>query len=327
MQPGHFTSLLPEQFRHKSSRVRVLQPQVVLLDFHGTISERRWEDKVITPYVQQATESYLKEHINDEPIQNSLAALRQESFEVAIRHKYEEAPLIEGQSDELESEQLAKQVADFMLWQVRAKKETKETLAIQRLIWIDGFERKQILTPLFTDVMPTVKKWHDHFNCKIYLTSSLDVLTLRCLMENTNQGSLDALLSGYLTAKRVGDKLIKQTYKKFYEQAILDPTTANSSISTEQQTSKNGHSKATSSPNNKQTKSPNSTNSVASETTLAKPILFLTDSGQEAKAASSVLDGSVFECLLVNRPGNKRIRSYYLSRFQYVDKFDDIEFV
>lgn len=322
MQPGHFTSLLPEQFRHKTTRVRVLQPQVVLIDFHGTISERRWEDKVITPYLQRATESYLKDHINDEIIQNSLAALRQESFEVAIRHKYEDAPLIEGQTDELESEQLARQVSDFILWQMKSKKETKETFAIQRLIWMDAFERKQILTPLYSDVMPTVRKWHDEYNCKIYLTSSLDVVTLRCLMENTNHGSLDSLLSGYLTAKQVGDKLMKQTYKKFYEQAILDPITANSNIQLDSQATKS----ISSAKSIKQAKSPSS-NSTSSETTMAKPILFLTDSGQEAKAASSVNDGSVFECLLVNRPSNKRIRSYYLSRFQYVDKFDDIEFV
>lgn len=315
MQAGHFTSLIPEQFRHKTTRVRIFQPQIILTDFHGTIVERRWEDQIITPYVQRTIIAYLIEHFNDDLVQNCLAALRQESFEVGIRHRYDDAPIIEAESDDLEPAHLAKQVGDFVLWQMRAKKETKESQILQKLVWLDGFHKKHILTPLYADVMPTLRKWHDEYNCKIYVTSSVDVQTLRVFMENTSHGSLEAILSGYLTPKKMGDKLLRQTYKKFYEQAIAPTHPAPPPPPPPPPTS----------PNTTLVNSPS--NSLTSESTLAKPILFLTDSGQEAKAASSVLNGRIFDCLLVNRPGNKRIRSYYLSRFQYVQKFDDIEFV
>lgn len=388
MQAGHYASLLPELFRHKTTRVRVFQPQVVLLDFHGTISERRWEDKVIFPYVRKTIRSFMRDNWNLDSIQKCIPALRNESFEQRFRYKYDDAPLISDQVDgeELDPVQLAEQMADFLIWQMATKRETKETQLIERLVWLDGFQRHQIQTPIYDDVMTCVKAWHEHHSIGIYVISSIDSETLKLLFENTDKGNLHQHLAGYLSSRKPGDKLISETYKQFYDKVSsrspnasggggggasgskdlsIDPHTKSSRSPPQRRSDKVTAQSSTDSSQNglkapastmsfsktvggsstavpptvaNQTKSTSRSLSGTSNSSgtspvgpqqsdLVKPILFLTDSGQEAKAASQVADGSAFECLLVNRPGNKRIRTYYLSQFQYVDKFDDIEFV
>lgn len=341
MHAGHYASLLPEPFRHQSTKVRIFLPQLILLDFHGTISERRWEERVIIPYLEQATSQYLIDNLShNRTLQDCVPALRQESFDVSLKYRYEEAPLIEDESDELELAQLAKQVAQFVLWQMKSKKETTQTRTIQRLVWLDGFANKRILTPLYPDVKSSLERWRHQYKCKLYLTSSVESEALKLFMQNTNEGNVDSLLSGYLSSRSKGDKLISETYERFYETTVASDLASKSTNSGKQKSeslvksppkSPSSLSKSVNHKNSIQlgptrSKSPSVSSSMSIET-QPKPILFLTDSGQEAKAASSVKQESVYECVLVNRPGNKRIRSYYLSKFQYVDRLDDIQFV
>lgn len=329
MHAAHYSSLLPELFRHKTTKVRVLQPQAILLDFHGTISERHWEDKVIFPYVKRAMNSFLRENRTSEPVQRCLAGLKNESFEQRFRHKYEDAPIINDQveSEEMDPNETADQMSDFLLWQINNKKETKDTQIVERLVWEDGFRRKQISTPLYDDVMPCVRSWHEKYGCLIYIISSVDSDTLKLLFEHTTAGNLDQYITGYVGSRKLGDKMITDTYKQFYDKLPFR------AMITEEELSRRKF-KSTSPDNNQKSasSSKNSSISLKSLRTLSsegtvKPVLFVTDSGQEAKAASQLNDGQVFECLLMNRPGNKRVRSYYLSQFQYIENFYDIEFV
>lgn len=326
MQAGHYSSLLPELFRHKTTKVRILQPQIVLLDFHGTICERKWENKVIFPYVKRVLPNFLKDNINNEQVQRCLLSLKNESFEQRFRYKNDEAPIIDDYTsvEEFNPQELAQQMADFVLWQMQSRKETKDTQIIERLVWQDGYQRKQIQTPLYEDVFDSIKRWTE-MSMKIFIISSVETDTLRLLLESTDKGNLHQHLAGYVSAKCMGDKLITGTYKQFYEKNF--PTSAPS----KEKSVSRSKSKSLGNANNKQPKSPASLTSLASsqssELAASKPILFLTDSGQEAKAASQVSDGLAYECLLVNRPGNKRIRTYYLTQFAYIERLDDIELV
>lgn len=348
MHAAHYSSLLPKIFRHKTTKVRVLQPKVILLDFHGTISERRWEDKVIFPYVRSAVQSFLKDNWADDTVQKCLLGLRNESFEQRFRHKYDEAPVIndETANEELDQSLSAVQLGDFVLWQIANRKETRETHTIERLVWLDGYKRHKISTPVFGDVLEWIRQWHDRYHCSIFVISSIDSRTMKLIMENTDQGNLDQYISGYVSSSKVGDKIMSDIYRRFYEKHVaakgLLAKTAAAAAAAEH------HSKADeagavkkrdsgnqstlgssgASSNEDLQRAGQQSGSVSSPRSLvARPIMFLTDSGQEAKAASSVADGSVFECLLVSRPGNKRIRTFYLTHFPYIETFGDIEFV
>ena len=54
-----------------------------------------------------------------------------------------------------------------------------------------------------------------------------------------------------------------------------------------------------------------------------KDILFVIDSGQSAKCAHEL----GYNCLLIKRPNNRKIREYYLLRFNSISSLLDIEFV
>lgn len=341
MQAGHYSSLLPELFRHQTTHVRVFRPQVILLDFHGTISERRWEDKVIFPYVKQSVIRFLQDNWTNDSVQRCLPGLRNESFEQRFRHKYDDAPIIEDQSvgEDLDPGQLAQQMGEFLQWQMNTKRETKETQIIERLVWQDGFKRKQIATPLYDDVLPAVKLWKSTHGCAIYVISSIEPESLKLIFESTDKGNLHQYLSGFVGAKKMGDKLISEIYQKFRDRLVesnalkagtKSPKVSRASsprVQSPDSSDEKSKSSSRSTNGNRLVSRPSSPRSSRQSEAQPRPILFLTDSGQEAKAASQVAAGSVYECLLVNRPGNKRIRTYYLSQFQYVNQFTDIEFV
>lgn len=330
MNAGHYSSLLPEVFKHKSTRVRIAQPQFILLDFHGTISERRWEDKVIFPYVKHSIKSFVKDNWSHELVQSCFHGLKNESFEQRFRNKHDDAPIIDDvtiDSDELEHDKLASQVGEFLHWQIRNRKETRETQLLSRIVWIDGFKRNKITTPVYEDVLPCLMSWRNHFKCKIYLVSSVDEDTLQILLGSTDKGSLLKHLDGFVCPKRIGEKMVSETYRHFYEKLGVKAIESKTKI--------HGRGASRSPPTSSEKTNESSSHSSRSARNLSptaseplgKPILFITDSGQEAKAASLVADGSAYECLLINRPGNKRIRTYYLSQFQYIERLDDIDFV
>lgn len=320
---SHQFALLPRIFRHKTTKIRVFQPQVVLLDLHGTLCERRFEDRVVFPYVRRAVTAYLKDNLANDTVQKCIPGLRNESFEQRFRHKYEDAPVVDDaqpgadQTEDVNPAALAAQLGEFLQWQMNTKRETKETQIITRLVWIDGFKRKQIVLPLYDDVAPALKQWHGQYKCHIYVISSLEEDTLRLLLESTDQGDMNSYLSGVISAK----KLISETYKQFHDKVVAQHglTLANTSIS------------APGSPGPGSSPSLPSLRAMHSHVSDGppRPILFITDSGQEAKAANQAvpIDQGGYECVLVSRPSNKRIRAHYLTQFPYVEKLSEIEFV
>lgn len=328
MQTNNFSSLLPKPFHFRNRKVYVFQPQIILIDFHGTISERRWEDKVITPYISRAAIDFLRANWLEDSVQRCIPALKNESFEASFRHRYDDAPVIAMDSEETDNSEIAHQVGDFILWQIKTKKETKETHQLQQLIWIDGFKKRKIFTPIYEDVMNKVKLWKEKYKCSIYITSSIDEETLKVYMENTDHGNLHQYISGYLSSKKPGDKLISETYRTFSNRILRDSARSDLPV-TKDNMGLNSSSDNSNQRSHSPQRSPGRTNSISSITSdsAVRPVLFLTDSGQEAKAASSVNNHSIFDCVLVSRPGNKRIRSYYLSRFQYISSFEDLDFV
>lgn len=331
MQAGHYSSLLPDIFRHKTTKVRVPQPRVVLIDFHGTISERHWEDKVIYPYVKQAVDSYLQHNWHNEIVQKCLPGLRNESFQQRFRNKFDDAPVIDepvnGEEDRVDPQQLASQMSDFVIWQMNSKKATRETQQIERLVWHDGLRQKKIATPIYDDVLPSIKRWHDEYKCSIYVISSLEADTLKLLFKNTTSGDVDHYLTDYVSA-RSGEKSISDVYSNFYERI---KSTLGNRVSQTPSMAKDNHLTSVASDRSLSLRSSGGVRSPRQSTSsfdaITKPILHLTDSGQEAKASSRVADGGAYECLLVSRPGNKRIRAYYLTQFPYIETFEDIEFV
>ena len=322
MHAPHSSTLLPDLFRHKSTKVRLLEPKAILLDFHGTISERRWEDKVVFPYVRRTVGKYLRTNWFHDAIQQCFAGLRNESFEQRFRNKYDDAPIISdttSDGQEVDIDQLVAQVADFLVWQMTNKKETKDTQVVERLIWRDGFKQQQIKVPIYDDVVPCIQAWHTNNKCKIFVTSSIEEETIRLLFSSTDKGDLNKLIDGYLCSRKVGEKRMENLYQKFYE-----------NLNKPQDLGSKSGAKSAASPipeAGKQAELKDQGSTSSDKINQSKPILFITDSGQEAKAASSVADGRAYDCLLIQRPGNKKIRTYYMSKFSYIEKFDDIQFV
>lgn len=346
------TSLLPASLRSKTTHLRVLKPEVILIDFHGTISERKWEDKIIYPYVRATISSYVKENLKkSDDLQKYTVALREESYIQRFVNKDDSAPVIgdfEANSEE-NFDSMTEQICEFLNWQIDKRKLTEETKLIERLVWMDGYRKNALQTPIFPDVMSTIKSWSEKFRLKVYLITSLSRDVVKLLLANTTSGDLFQYITDCVILKAAtGGKLNSETYTKFLKETVDNSNdrfftsfSKNTSKSIKRTTHKSpsldkslSRSKSDSNDHRNKTKSPIKA-PVASKIDILdepvdlspRPVIFLTDSGQEAKAASLVADGKGFECILVSRPGNRRLRTYYLSLFPYIKSLQDLELI
>lgn len=82
---------------NRFERLLLMQPEVILLDFHGTLCSTRWEDLVLLPYVIGQLESYLYDHWTNSTVERLVQLLREESFVQRFAGFRDDAPLIEQQ--------------------------------------------------------------------------------------------------------------------------------------------------------------------------------------------------------------------------------------
>lgn len=86
---------------------------------------------------------------------------------------------------------------------------------LQGYLWIRGYESGSLRCPLFADVSPLLKHWHDQ-GIKILIYSSGSVAAQKLLFQYTNAEPADLrfLISDYFDTVNAGLKQERQSYEK-----------------------------------------------------------------------------------------------------------------
>lgn len=86
-----------------AAKVKIFKPDAFIVDFHGTICPMKWEEEVVLPYVIENLNAYLIENWAVIDLMNLIDTLRQESFIQRFKFNRNDAPLIEDDSEDLQS--------------------------------------------------------------------------------------------------------------------------------------------------------------------------------------------------------------------------------
>ena len=281
-----------EGFDANFAKVRLFEPKVLLLDFHGTICSTRWEQRQLLPFVLQQLADYLQQNWNVLQVEQLVQQLRADSYVQRFAGFRDDAPLVDqrdtvdgpeaGQENQAATmatnlptpEELNTLVA-FIRWQVQQRRETTECLQLQRLIWQQGLADGRLKVHLFADVPSALTRWKKA-GIRLCMFSSVQQADLRLMLQHTQYGNvLDSFES--LFDPTIGNRLQPTTYRKLADLVQVVP----------------------------------------------QRMLYLTDVGKVAKMAAQ----TGIDCTLVVRPENARVREYYLTSFSFVNSFDLIEFV
>lgn len=95
--------------------------------------------------------------------------------------------------------------------------------ALQGFLWKSGYEKGEIIVPLFTDAVEAIKRWS--LDNKIFIYSSGSVPAQKLLFTYTDAGDLTPHISGYFDTQNAGPKTDSASYKIIADQIKSQPIT------------------------------------------------------------------------------------------------------
>jgi enolase-phosphatase E1 len=204
-------SLNSESERKK--KVRVFKPKVIILDFHGTVSPINWEEECILPYVKQNLSNYLDQNWTNHKVVDLVNKLRNQSFEQHFVFENEESPVISAEDPaESDDKTVKRTTVEFINWLIDKKKDTTESLKLQKLVWLEGYHKRELRTPVFEDVLPALKNFRDK-GFKIAIFSGVDSSLCHQLFENTTEGDLSSYFGKFFDTT-TGNKKDPESYRR-----------------------------------------------------------------------------------------------------------------
>jgi enolase-phosphatase E1 len=161
----------------------------VLLDIEGTVSPVAFVFDVMFPFARQQAGSFLQMTWQDPATQQAVNGL-------AIDLGFPDSAtwFLNEQVRHVPDQQRLVVEAVNGLMDRDAKVTGLKTL--QGLIWREGFERGQLVSELFPDVLPQLRNWHAK-GLKLYVYSSGSIAAQKLFFGHTGEGDLLPLFSGF----------------------------------------------------------------------------------------------------------------------------------
>lgn len=179
----------------------------VLLDIEGTTCPISFVSEVLFPYAQQRMLPFLKEHQSEEAIHNLLQelriALKQDPSPEAIALRATTA-----EQDDVGLETLGCYINAL----ISTDRKVTPLKDLQGMIWEEGYQRKEIIAPLFADVPNALQRWHDR-GLTLSVYSSGSVQAQKLLYSHTEHGDLSPLFSHWFDT-RAGAKNLSSSYEQ-----------------------------------------------------------------------------------------------------------------
>lgn len=180
--------------------------KAILLDIEGTTTPISFVHDTLFPYAKARVPGFVLDNLGD---------LKFEIEELAEEHNKDE-----GYKSELRPES-PNSVSDYLKYLIDEDRKSKPLKSIQGLIWRSGFESSEIVSPVFDDVPPALKRWKTA-DKTIAIYSSGSVLAQQLLFRHTEQGDLTQFISNYFDTSN-GSKQDQQSYLSIAAELELEP--------------------------------------------------------------------------------------------------------
>ncbi|WGW11823.1 acireductone synthase [Saxibacter everestensis] len=169
-----------------------LAARTVVLDLEGTTSAAGFILGDLYDYARPRLLPWLQEHADDEEVADARAQ--------AIT----DAELPPDASDE-------DIVAALLAWMDSDVKATP-LKTLQGQIWAEGFERHEITSQFFDDVIPKLHAWHAS-GVRLAVFSSGSVTSQRPWFKYSPEGDLSGLITDYFDTVKAGPKKAAESYR------------------------------------------------------------------------------------------------------------------
>jgi enolase-phosphatase E1 len=187
-------------------REATARPRAILLDIEGTTTPLAFVTHVLFPYVRQRLRSHLESHAHAPEYHALITRLGDEYL--AARRSGEPVP---APAEEPDAVQLTTIVA-FVEWLMDQDRKLTPLKELQGKIWQDGYQRRDLIGQVFTDVRPALERWRSQ-GVQVGIFSSGSVLAQQLLFRYSSAGDLTSLLNWYFDTN-VGAKVDPESYHR-----------------------------------------------------------------------------------------------------------------
>ncbi|HTH36433.1 MAG TPA: acireductone synthase [Pyrinomonadaceae bacterium] len=178
----------------------------ILLDIEGTTTPISFVHDTLFPYAKARIPGFILDNLGD--------------------LKFEIEQLAEERAGDVEyggefRPESANSVSDYLKYLIDQDRKSTPLKSIQGMIWKSGYEKGEIVSPVFDDVPPALKRWKAA-DKTIAIFSSGSILAQQLLFKHTDQGDLTPFISNYFDTN-TGPKRESKSYLDIAETLELKP--------------------------------------------------------------------------------------------------------
>ena len=180
--------------------------QAILLDIEGTTTPISFVHETLFPYAKARVPGFVLDNLSD---------LKFEVEQLVEEHAVDTEYAADLRPDSANS------VSDYLKYLIDVDRKSTPLKAIQGMIWQSGYEKGEIVSPVFDDVPPAMKRWKSA-DKTIAIYSSGSMLAQQLLFRYTEQGDLTPFISNYFDTN-TGPKREQQSYAAIAEELGVAP--------------------------------------------------------------------------------------------------------
>lgn len=175
----------------------------VLLDIEGTTCPVHFVAEQLFPYASQRLEGFIRQH-SQEPAVSLLLEAVEQGWQANSNASAQQLWADSQDKD------LPLRVVPYLQWLIANDVKFSPLKDLQGMIWHEGYERGEIVAPLFADVAPALRRWR-HQGLILGVYSSGSVAAQQLLYQHSSDGDLRDLFSHWFDT-RTGAKQQPQSY-------------------------------------------------------------------------------------------------------------------
>lgn len=162
----------------------------VLLDIEGTTCPVNFVNEVLFPYASAQMLSFLRAHQSEEPIQKILGEVQSAMAHGSAQQMGTGREFTANWQDQ--PEPCLDTIASYLEGLIQTDQKMTALKDLQGMIWEEGYQRGDLVAPLFPDVADALHRWHaDGIQLSVYSSGSIQAQKL--LYANTAWGDLSHL--------------------------------------------------------------------------------------------------------------------------------------
>jgi len=191
----------------------------VLLDIEGTTCPIHFVSEVLFPYASQQLLPFLTEHQSEAVVEKLLKEVQ----ETLANDPSPEAIALHSttaRATELESLPL-QTLCSYLAWLIKTDRKVTALKDLQGMIWEEGYQRGELIAPLFADVPKALADWHGKgIGLSVYSSGSVHAQKL--LYTHSEFGDLSRLFSHWFDT-RTGPKNLASSYERIAKSLQTKP--------------------------------------------------------------------------------------------------------